>query len=206
MPWAPTYCDVESLKAYLRIPEDDDLDDVELTNAVEAASRAVDDYTMRQFGIVEDAEARYYTPTYNSSSGRYRVAIDDLMTTQGAAIAVDSGDATFSNTVDVADAAWLPLNAVSKGEAWTEILLPAGVMPDLSPGSVRVTARWGWSAVPGAVKQATLMQAARLVKRREAVFGVAGSPEMGSEIRLLAKLDPDVAVTLRRYRRLWWGA
>jgi hypothetical protein len=65
-----------------------------------------------------------------------------------------------------------------------------------------VTAVWGWTAVPTSVKQATLLQASRFHKRRHAPFGVAGSPEMGSEIRLLSRVDPDVSVALRDFNRL----
>jgi hypothetical protein len=59
--------------------------------------------------------------------------------------------------------------------------------------------------VPSAVKQACLIQASRFFTRRYAPFGVAGSPESGSEMRLLAKVDPDVAVILGPYVT-WWGA
>jgi len=55
--------------------------------------------------------------------------------------------------------------------------------------------------VPTTVKQATLLQASRVFARREAPFGVAGSPDMGSELRLLEKVDPDVAVMLVPYVR-----
>jgi hypothetical protein len=43
------------------------------------------------------------------------------------------------------------------------------------------------------------MQASRLLSRRDAPFGIAGSPEMGSEMRLLAKLDPDVDLLVQPY-------
>jgi hypothetical protein len=66
---------------------------------------------------------------------------------------------------------------------------------------VRVTALWGWSAVPPAIEQATLLQASRLLIRRDSPYGVAGSPEAGTEIRLLARLDPDVDVAVAPYRR-----
>ena len=39
-------------------------------------------------------------------------------------------------------------------------------------------------------------EASRWFARRNSPYGIAGSPEMGSELRLLAKLDPDVAVML----------
>lgn len=53
-----------------------------------------------------------------------------------------------------------------------------------------------FSPVPSMVKLATQLQASRWAKRRDAPFGIAGSPEMGSELRLLARLDPDVEILL----------
>ena len=53
-----------------------------------------------------------------------------------------------------------------------------------------------FSPVPSSVKLATELQASRWAKRRDAPFGVAGSPELGSELRILAKLDPDVQILL----------
>lgn len=59
--------------------------------------------------------------------------------------------------------------------------------------------------IPAGIKYACLIQASRLVKRKDAPFGVAGSPAMGSEMRLLDRLDPDVVVHARPHK-VWWGA
>jgi hypothetical protein len=72
--------------------------------------------------------------------------------------------------------------------------------------SVEVAALWGWTSVPPTIMQANLIQAARFLKRRDAPFGVAGSLELGSEIRLLSKLDPDVALMVGAYKRNWGAA
>lgn len=59
--------------------------------------------------------------------------------------------------------------------------------------------------VPAAVRMGTLIQAARFFKRKDSPFGIAGSPEMGNETRLLSRLDPDVALLVSTERN-WWGA
>ena len=69
---------------------------------------------------------------------------------------------------------------------------------DLACGTTSVQ----FDPVPSSVKLAVLLQASRWVKRREAPFGIAGSPEMGNELRLLAKLDPDVMVLLAGHGEL----
>jgi hypothetical protein len=79
------------------------------------------------------------------------------------------------------------------------------IMPGPST-AVAVTARWGWPSVPFPVEQAALQQAVRLFARRSSPFGVAGSPELGSELRLLSRLDPDVEMLLGPYRRRWYVA
>ena len=43
------------------------------------------------------------------------------------------------------------------------------------------------------------------IHRKGSPYGIAGSPDLGSELRLLAKLDADVAVLLRSFVRMWAG-
>jgi hypothetical protein len=66
----------------------------------------------------------------------------------------------------------------------------------------RVSGRFGWAAVPLAIKLATMIQASRLFARRHAPFGVAGNPEVG-QLRLLERLDVDLVTSVAPYRRMW---
>lgn len=202
MPWKPEYATLAEAKAFVRIP--DTADDAEVALAVTAASRAIDRATNRQFGLVAAAEARFYTAEFDR--GRWVVDIDDLMTQVGLLVAYDSNDdQTYSGSVD--SFALQPVNAAAKSRPWTRIVVrpKSATLPGLIENGVRVTAQFGWTTVPTPIKQACLLQASRLLSRRDSPFGIAGSPEMGSEMRLLAKLDPDVAVTVGPYQR-WWGA
>lgn len=203
MAWAPDYASTSDVKAYTRIP--DTSDDAQIALAVTAASRAVDRVCCRQFGLVAAAEARYYTPVWDRKLCKWLVKFDDLMTTTGLIVMADlSDDGTYESEVD--SYALRPVNAAPKGEPWTHLVVqPASsTIPVRFEASVEVTAKWGWSSIPDTVKQATILQAARFLKRRDAPFGVAGSPDSGSEIRLLARVDPDVAVMLNKYIR-WWA-
>ena len=197
MAWKPDYATSADLKAYLRIG--DVVDDAQIALAITAASRAIDRNTKRQFGLVDAPEARKYTARWDCNRGRYVVRIDDLMTQVGLTITTAAG------AVDVF--ALKPANAALEGRPWTLIVVDptSAVKPTTLEDAVTVTAKFGWTAVPATVKEATLLQASRLFKRRDAPFGVAGSPELGSELRLLAKVDPDVHVMLSDYR-LDWGA
>lgn len=207
MTWAPTYCTRDELKNYLRIPLADTTDDVMLDRDIEAASRAIDFHCNRQFGLVATPEIRYFTPRWYSRFGRYIVDIDDLMTQVAAVILLDSaGDLTYAATVDLTKCQFTPLNAAPKGRPWTRVVLPQATSTSEAPGAVKMTASWGWTAVPVTVKEACLMQAARFTKRRDAPFGIVGNPESATgEQRLLQKLDVDVAQMLKSYVAFWAG-
>jgi hypothetical protein len=201
MAWAPSYVSADELAAYVRIP--DSADDTEIDYAIAAASRAIDKATNRQFGRTVGVEARYYTARKLQALGMWSIKVDDLMPgATEAEVSFDTdGDLTWSDEIDPFLA--YPLNAAAEGCPWTRLLVPKTntVQPTDASGAVRVVAQWGWDAVPVPVVQACLMQASRLLSRRDSPYGVAGSPEAGNELRLLAKLDPDVEVTLAAYKR-----
>jgi hypothetical protein len=200
--WAPNYCTDEDLETYLRVS--DEVDTVQMALAVTAASRAVDRFCNRQFGRTGTTEARYYTARWDARRAVWVVDIDDLMTVGGISVAVDlGGDQTYSYPITAYD--FKPLNAVAKSMPWTELVIrrTSATTPNFDEDGVKVTAMWGWNYVPDTIVQATLMQANRLIMRRDSPYGVAGSAQAGSEIRLLAKVDPDVELLLRPYRRVW---
>lgn len=202
MAWAPNYCADTDLADYARIPDTDD--DVQIGLAISAASRSIDRLCRRQFGKVDVAEARVYTPRWSWRLGLWVAPIDDLMTTTGLVVKLDTaGDGTYATTIASGTYQLRPRNAAAKGEPWTEIafLDTAAGTPTGLDSEVEITAPWGWTAFPDTVVQATLLQSSRFFKRRGAPFGIAGSPETGSEMRLLAKVDPDVAVMLEDYRK-----
>jgi hypothetical protein len=186
--WAPDYVTSTVAKSWLRIDDTDD--DAQVSTAIAAASRSVDRATGRQFGLTA-AEDRTYASGWWRHEGVYRAIIDDLMTTSGLVVTDPAGD-----TVSSDDYALGPVNAAAKGRPWEWIDLPTS-------GDYVITASWGWSSVPSTITGAVLLQVSRLLARRESPFGVAGSPAAGSELRLLARLDPDVDVMVRPYRRRW---
>lgn len=192
MAWAPDYVTTTQLKSYLRIP--DVMDDTELAFAITAASRAIDHDTNRQFGVLSSAEERIYAAWPDYERGYWVVEVDDFQSTTNLAVEVDgTAVTTFLRE---------PRNASQVSRPWTRVVFTSdSETQPCRTSEVAVTALWGWTAVPDTIKQATLLQAARLFTRRGAPFGIAGSPDQGSELRLLAKVDPDVQVMLLGYRR-----
>jgi hypothetical protein len=193
MAWAPDYITGEDQGDWLRIT--DSVDDVEIALAVTAASRAVDNLCNRQFGSSSGAQTRSYPATPRRDRGVWVVEIDDLMV--GPTVALD-GDAITDYTLE-------PVNAAADGMPWTRLVISAdsSVQPSSTLYTVDITANpWGWTAIPDVVQLATRLQASRFLVRRDSPYGVAGSPDQGNEMRLLARLDPDVAVMLPgKYRR-----
>jgi hypothetical protein len=190
--WKPDYLTVGEYKAYARLT--DTLDDAEIAIYITAASRAIDRHTHRQFGKVA-AELRYYDAWYHYDRGQWVVTIDDLMDLTGVAITI-GGVALTGYTLE-------PRNAAAEGRPYTRLVVPqsSSVSPEGTAGEVGFTAPWGWSAVPVPVTSACRLQVNRFAARRDSPYGIAGSPSDGSELRLLAKLDPDVAVSLSDYVR-----
>lgn len=190
MAWKPDYATLAQVKAYLRVG--DSVDDTEIQGWITSASRAIDDRCNRQFGQLTAPAARVYrrAPAYDPTKGMWVLPIDDVMTAAGLLV---NGVAYASS-----GATLLPDNAPLDGLPWTALGMTAWpILP--APGSPMtntITAQWGWTAVPAQVVAACKLQCARWNFRRDAPAGIAGSPDQGSEIRLLAKLDPDVSTAL----------
>lgn len=194
MTWAPDYVTLPVLKDYLNIDVDDIDDDVFLAQWITTTSHNVNDFCGRQFGKVAAPEQRFYEPSWDCNEYRWYVNIDDLQDTVGLVVEDDDG-----NTVT--DHVLLPRNAAAKGRPYERLRLAGRT------GEIAATASWGWNTVPAAAPTGLLLQAARLNKRRSAPFGVAGSPANGgTELRLLAQLDPDFKTSLRPFQRKWWAA
>jgi hypothetical protein len=192
--WAPDYITLAEAKAYA--VDGTTGSDADIAVAITAASRSIDDYCNRQFGKVAAAEERFYTPWPDLDRGVWVVDTDDFMTTTGLVVKVD-GDATIQFRKE-------PVNAAAESKPWTRITIDpatASIVPVGTDFEVSVTAVWGWTTVPVAVTAAARLQFNRINKRRLSPHGIAGSPELGTELRFLARVDPDVAVSLRGYVR-----
>lgn len=172
------YATLAQLKPYARITGT--ANDNELTDALTAASRAIEQVCNRQFNDTVTASARVYYPDHSCL-----VRPDDFHTTTGLVVKTDSGgDGTFETTWGVGDYEPRPLNGIVSGQTgwpynqiWSDgtRLFPTGARR----APVEVTARWGWAAVPALVKQACLIMAQELYKLADAPFGVQGMGEWG---------------------------
>lgn len=193
MTWKPDYLTLADGKAALRIS--DSVDDAILAVWITSVSRSIDDRCNRQFGQLAAPAARTYrkAPVWRRDLQLWVQEIDDVQDATGLLV----GGVAYASS----GAVLLPDNAPTDGVPWT--MLGWSTWPGCDP--MVHTARWGWTAFPAGVTVAARLQLSRLEFRRDAPAGVAGSPDQGSEIRLLAKLDPDAVTALRGLSRPRWG-
>lgn len=197
------YCTVEDLRSHLQ-DSGSRLDTGLLEKAITAASRAVDQHTGRRFWKDGSPTVRTYRTPYRDMAW-----VDDIATTTGLEVETDdNGDGTWATSWTLGtDFELWPDNADktdTQAYAWWRIeAIGNYLFPYFATRrrTLRVTAIFGWSAVPDAVNSATILKAASLFQRKDAVFGVAGFGEFGP-VRITRK-DPDVIDLLHDYVRGW---
>tara|TARA_R110000803_G_scaffold16127_6_gene44322 strand:- start:1200 stop:1790 length:591 start_codon:yes stop_codon:yes gene_type:complete len=192
MPITNGYATLAEVKAAMRII--DSVDDDLLELAIDAASRQIDGHCERVFYSTETA--RVYTALDN-----YLVEIDDVAAITELKTSSD-GDG-FDTTWATTDYQLEPLNGQAGGISSPATFIRATgdfLFPRLGQEAlVKVTGTFGWSAIPTAIKQATLILAQRQFKRYDSPLGVAGIGDIG--IIRVSRIDPDVASLIAPFRR-----
>lgn len=182
------YATLAELKTYLSVTAN--TEDSRLESAIEAASRAIDTECRRVF--YGTTEVRYV----EADTSEYIAFPDDLLSVTE--VAIDLGNRNYSalSASDYELEPSIPYQAVYQSPTSTRPF-PYGRR------GVRITGVWGYSATgshPDAIRKACLILATRYYKRKDAAFGVIGTPELGYT-RINAK-DPEVRGLLSTYRRL----
>jgi hypothetical protein len=147
--------------------------------------------------LVEQVSEAIDQHCYRTFEGYEIDALDDIANTTGLAVAVDNaGDGSYSTALAVNTGYVLETNRLGMVTA----IRSTGRFPysRYRPRTVKVTARYGWPAVPGPVKRAALIWGIRLWNRRSTPSGVVGFGDFGA-VRL-TKIDPDVSELLAPYR------
>jgi hypothetical protein len=169
-----------------------------LETVIEAVSRTIDERCARHFFSV--TEARYFTPRNYSC-----LDVDDIASSSAVSIETDlNGDGTFEYTWSSTDYNLAGYNNSSKSWPYTIIeTTPQGLytFPAIRRG-VKVTASWGWAAVPKNINLACILQSNREYKRFVTPLGQAGASPVGTITLSIPKLDPDVEALIQPYVRL----
>ena len=191
------YCTLAQVKAGLRIT--DAVDDTLLEMAVESASRAIDSYCNRVFYSTGTAVVRYYSP-----QDSYLCDIDDLVSLTSLYTNSDETQSSYNIQWTSEDRQLEPLNGLADGQPtpFTRIRAIGEYTFQTLNGeaSVKVTGVFGFSAVPIAITQATVIQASRIYKRLDSPLGII-SGELGT-MRVGTRLDPDVAQLVDGFRKV----
>jgi hypothetical protein len=195
------YCTLADLKAALRVQ--DSIDDSLLELAIESASREIDGYCERVF--YSTSATRVYAPT-----NIYTVTTDDIISVT--TLKSSSDGVTYDITWQTSDYQLEPLNGVAGGlvTPFTRIRATGNyLMPTFSVGTfyelealIQVVGVFGWSAIPAAIRQATVILAMRLFKRLDAPLGMI-SNDMGS--MRVGRFDPDVESLVAPFRKVSAG-
>lgn len=188
------YCTLAQVKSSLRITDSVDDDILEL--AVEAASRQIDSHCERVF--YSTSTTRVFAPLDAKLA-----EIDDLVSVTS--IKTSSGaDGTFDITWTATDYQLEPLNGMAGGIAspYTHIRAVGSYLFPTNDheATIQVTGTFGFSAVPTAIKQATVILASRLYKRNDSPLGVLGFGDLG--VIRVSKLDPDIASLVDVYKKM----
>lgn len=190
-----SYATLTELRSRLGIS--DAQDDDRLTNALKSASLGINRECKRQFNDSGTTSTRVYKPL---SSGW--VDVDDFSTTTGLVIkSDDTNSGSYTTTWTSSDYELYPLNGIQDGEPgfpyWQIRSTGNRQFNNCNARtSVQVTARWGWSAVPAVIKEATLIVAAEVFKLKDAPFGVAGFGDYGA---VRVRQNPMVTAMIRPY-------
>lgn len=188
------YATLIQLKSAIGIA--DGIDDPMLEMAIESASRQIDSYTERYFYNAGTA-TKIFAPIDN-----WVCPTEDFITLSQVQTSEDgeSWDTTWSAD----DWQPEPLNGRAGGlvTSFTQIRAVDSYLFPYRNGeaTVRLTGTWGWSAVPIAITQATIILASRIFKRLDSPLGII-SNDLGS-MRVGFRLDPDVQHLIDPYRKI----
>lgn len=206
------YCSDADVRSQMKDPTAK-LDGELIEKAINASSRAVDRWCSGGFAVAaprrfwRDAAVTVKTWVADDPT---MVWVEDISTLTGLIVKTDDdGDGVFETTWTIGvDYQVEPLNGgvVAPDDTatpfafWRIVATGWRRFPvfDRRAG-VQVTARYGWSAVPDEISQATLLKSVSLFLRKDAPFGVAGVNDFGP-VRI-SRSDPDVCDLLSAYKK-----
>lgn len=171
------YATSDELKARLGLSSVTSAETARLEGAVSTATQEIDRFCNRQFNSSGSAVERRFQP----SSGRVVLTDDFHEEPTLVKSVINWGDGNTEETTVTAFQTE-PLEFVRAGfpePAPKWLIRNFSSQPFSTTGYVLVTAKWGWTTVPTAVKEATLLIAEDYYKLKEAPFGVVNWGEFG---------------------------
>lgn len=162
-------CSLAQVRNYLQKPGEDVAQDATILNFIARASRAIHNYTGREFSPLSTSEATRIFDVGGWARMR-EVEIGDLaaMGSSGSPVVVLDNTGATVDSVAVADLAtelqYLPLNRETFEPITRLRFRPAG--PSLSSShQVQVTGTWGWPDIPSDVEHAAVVTVGKWMRK-----------------------------------------
>jgi hypothetical protein len=177
-------------------------DDTEIELARRVASRDVENWCRRDFGVPTVATARSFVPVY----GHELIKVPDIANTTGLVVADDGATLSASDyQLEVSPGDVNQTTLTGELWPWSWVRHLGGCWSsDGGRATVTITARWGWPATPSAVELSVLMLARDLFVARRATFGVQTYSQDGFTRRITSNVL--VQELLSDYRAVeTWG-
>lgn len=208
---ANEYATVEELKLFMgRGSQIAQANETQLTLALTAASRAVDNWTgwVKHGFWADDTTGSVSTRTFRPCSAGMLDIDVGIMSTSSLVVKIDadwSGSFETTLTVDT-DFTLQPDNALDDGWPYTTLAIigsSGNYWPEPWDGraTVQIAGFFGWPSVPPDVKQATLVQAVSFFKASDAPFGAAALGDSGLAMRVGRGLHPAAETLVAPYRK-----
>ena len=187
-----SYASIEELQAHIDASGGVSWNAADLGNmslALEAATRWLDERTDTNFRAVSGT--RVFTARFHDW-----LIIDDLVSLTSLKTD-DDDDGVYETVWTTGDYRLGPRNAVARNRPYRDIRCTADgdyAFPTKVRDGVEIVGLFGYSTEPPApIRQACLMLAHRLWLRKDAVFGVAGTPGLGVTV-VQAKITADADI------------
>lgn len=188
------YATLAQIKSSLRIT--DNVDDELLELAIETASRQIDGVCERHF--YSESATRVFSPR-----DAFVTEVDDIVSLTSLKTSTGA-DGVFDVTWTSTDYQLEPLNGVVSGGPTPSTLIRAigdyAFPTAMGEATVQVEGTFGFSSVPTAIKQATVILGSRIFKRNDAPLGVTGFGDLG--VIRVGRVDPDVEAMVSPWKRM----
>lgn len=196
------YATLVQIKDVSRLNIPDTTDDTALEGVITAISRAIDNECGRYFykSSTGSTDTRYFTPQEAT-----RVFVGDFVSVTALYTDNLSGDRTYPFTWSSTDYDLWPYDAASMSEQEPYRFIettPQGVykFPAGLAKGLKLTAVYGWPAVPSAITEACLLWSMRMFKRFKTPLGISAMTALGEMQSKVPPPDPDVLFLLKNYK------
>lgn len=180
-----------------QLGDDSDLTATRYDEIINAVSRAIDEHCKQFFWDAGSAVARTFR-----ADNPCHLDVMPFSTTTGLVVKTDDGNnGTFGTTWTVTTDYTVSSSGYTRtgrSVPMTRINAVGGrTFPTYGQRErVQVTAQWGWASVPPEVKEACMIKAARLARRKDAPEGEAGGYGIMGRVTFSPREDFDVLALL----------